>query len=81
MLLFLSCNACQSYRYAKMRQLRDGIIDNQCQSHLLFQALYPTYARSGDEWIVDPTKIIDICVHYFKELIGPQLLMTIMGTS
>ena len=24
---------CQSYRYAKMRQLRDGLIDNQCQSH------------------------------------------------
>ena len=21
---------CQSYRYAKMRQLRDGLIDNQC---------------------------------------------------
>ena len=48
-----------------------------------FQALHPTYARSnvvhvkqGDEWIVDPTTIIDICVHYFKELINPQLLMT-----
>ena len=35
---------CQSYRYAKMRQLRDRLIDNQCQSHLFFQALYPTYA-------------------------------------
>ena len=65
-----------------MRQLRDGLIDKQCQSHLFFQALHPTYARSnvvhvkqGDEWIMDPTTIIDICFHYFKELIGPQLLM------
>ena len=24
---------CQSYRYAKMRQLRDGLIDNQCPSN------------------------------------------------
>ena len=54
------------------------LIDNQCQSHLFFQALHPTYARSnvvhmkqGDEWIVDPSTIIDICVHYFKALIGP----------
>ena len=38
---------CQSYRHAKMRQLRDGLIDNQCQSHLFFQALHPTYARSN----------------------------------
>ena len=36
----------QSYSYAKMRQLRDRLIDNQCQSHLFFQALHPTYARS-----------------------------------
>ena len=63
--------------------MRDGLIDNQCQSHLFFQALHPTYARSnvvyvkqGDEWIVDPNTIMDICVHYFKELFGPQLLMT-----
>ena len=34
------------------------------------------HVKQGDEWIVDPTTIIDICVHYFKELIGPQLLMT-----
>ena len=34
------------------------------------------HVKQGDEWIVDPTKIIDICVHYFKEFIGPQLLMT-----
>ena len=53
---------CQSYRYAKMRQLRDGLIDNQRQPHLFFQALHPTYARSnvvhvkqGDELRVDPT--------------------------
>ena len=46
-------------------------------------ALHPTYAGSNvvhvqqrDEWIVDPTTIIDICVHYFKELIDPQLFMT-----
>ena len=32
--------------------------------------------KQGEELIVDPTTIIDICVHYFKELIGPQLLMT-----
>ena len=25
---------------------------------------------------MDPTTLIDICVHYFKELIGLQLLMT-----
>ena len=37
---------CQSYHYAKMRQLRDGLIDNQCQSHLFFQVLHPTYVRS-----------------------------------
>ena len=66
-----------------MRQRRDGLIDNQCQCHLFFQALQPTYEQSnvvhveqGDEWIVDPTTIIDLCVHYFKELIGPQLLTT-----
>ena len=74
---------CQSYRYAKMRQLRDELIDNQCQSHLFFQELHPNYAPSnvvhvkqGNEWIVDPTTIIDICVHYLKEFICPQLLMT-----
>ena len=45
--------------------------------------LHPTYARpnvvhvkQGDEWIVDPSIIIDICVSYFKQLIGPQLVMT-----
>ena len=71
----------QSYRYVKMRHLRDGLIDNQCRCHLFFQALHTTYARSnvvhvkqGDAWILDPSKIIDIRVHYFKELIGPQLL-------
>ena len=62
---------CQRFRYAKMRQLRDGLINNQCQSHLFFQALHPNYARSnvvhvkqGNEWIVDPTTIIDICVDW-----------------
>ena len=81
-MLEISQLQCQSHRYATMRQLRDGLIDNQCQSHLFFQALHPTYARSNvvhvkrrDEWIVDPKPIIDICFHYFKELIGPQLLM------
>ena len=34
------------------------------------------HVKQGDELIVDPTTIIGICVHYFKELIGPQLLMT-----
>ena len=64
----------------------DGLKDNQCQSHLFFQALQPTYARSNvvhvkqaEELIVDPTTIIDIRVHYFKEFIGPQLLMTNEG--
>ena len=28
----------------QMRQLRDELIDNQCESHLFFQALHPTYA-------------------------------------
>ena len=35
---------CQIYRYAKMQQLRDGLINNQCQSHLFFQMLHPSYA-------------------------------------
>ena len=35
---------CQSYRYSKLQQLRDGLIDHQCPSHLFFQALHPTYA-------------------------------------
>ena len=28
------------------------------------------------EWIMDSSTVIDTCGHYFKELIGPQLLMT-----
>ena len=32
--------------------------------------------KQGDEWTGDPTTIIDICIHYFKELIGPRLLIT-----
>ena len=81
--VFISQLQCQSYCYAKMRQLRDGLIDYQCQSHLFFQASHPTYARSnvvrvkqGYEWIMDPTTIFNIRVHYYKEFIGPQLLMT-----
>ena len=31
--------------------------------------------HQGDEFIVDPATIIDICVYYFKEFIDPQLLM------
>ena len=27
------------------------------------------HLKQGDEWIVDPSTIIDICVHYFKELL------------
>ena len=34
------------------------------------------HVKQWDEWIVDPSIIIDICVYYFKLLIGPQLLMT-----
>ena len=33
------------------------------------------HVKQGDEWIVGPSTIIDICVHHFKELIGPHLLM------
>ena len=82
MILFLSCNA-KDIGMRRCDNLRDGLIDNQCPSHLFFQALHPTYARSnvvhvkqGDEWIVDPSTIIDTCIHYFKELSGPQLLPT-----
>ena len=59
---------CQSYSYTNMRQLRDPLIDNQCQSHLFLQALYTIYAQSNvvhvkqrDKWIVDPTAIFDMC--------------------
>ena len=33
------------------------------------------HVKQEDAWIVDRSTIIEICVHYFKELIGPQLLM------
>ena len=45
--------------------------------------LHSTYTQSnvvhvkqGDEFVDDPTSIIDKHVHFFKELIYPQLLMT-----
>ena len=73
---------CQSYQSAKLRQLQDGIIDNQSQSHRFFQELYPSYARynvvqvkQGVDLIVDPIKVIDICIKHFKDLIGPQLVL------
>ena len=33
------------------------------------------HVKQGHEWILYSTTIIDLCVHYFKELLGPQLLM------
>ena len=74
---------CQSYRYAEMRQLRDGHVDNQCQSHLFVRPLHHAYAQSnvvhvkqGDEFILDLATLIVIRNHSFKQLIDPQLLMT-----
>ena len=34
------------------------------------------HVKQGHEFIVDLATITAICVHYIKELIGPQLLMT-----
>ena len=31
--------------------------------------------KRGDAIIVDPTTIVAICVHYFKEFLGSQLFM------
>ena len=49
---------------------------------MFFQALHHAHAGSNvvhvkqrDEFIVDPATLIAMCVHYFKELIDPQLLM------
>ena len=50
---------------------------------MFFQALDSTYAQSnavhvrqGDEFILDLVIIIVTYDHYFKELIGPQLIMS-----
>ena len=52
--------SCQSYQQTRLRQL-EGFIDNQSQSHMFFQGLRPSYARSnvvqtkiGDDIVVDP---------------------------
>ena len=53
--------SCQSYQKTRLCQLWEGFIDNQFQSHIFFQGLRPTYARSnvvqikiGDDIVVDP---------------------------
>ena len=73
---------CQSYQSTKLSQLQDGIIDNQSRSHRFFPKSYPSYARynvvqvkQGVDLIVDPIKVIDICINHFKDLIGPQLVL------
>ena len=54
--------SCQSYQQRSLCQLK-GFIDNQSQSHMFFQGLRPSYARSnvvqtkiGDDIVVDPAQ-------------------------
>ena len=48
---------------------------------MFFQGLRP-YAHSnvvqikiGDDIVVDPIKVIELCISHFKNLIGPQLII------
>ena len=34
--------SCQSYQQTRLRQLKEGFIDNQSQSHMFFQGLRPS---------------------------------------
>ena len=74
--------SCQSYQQTRLRQLKEGFIDNQSQSHMFFQGLRPPYARSnvvqikiGDDFVVDPVKVIELCITHFKNLIGPEMII------
>ena len=49
---------------------------------MFFQGLRPSYARSnvvqikiGDDIVVDPIKVIELCISHFKNLIGPELII------
>ena len=49
---------------------------------MFFHALRPPHARSnvvqikqGDEIVIDLVKVIEICIHYFQELIGPKVVI------
>ena len=74
--------ACQSYQQTRLCPLKEGFIDNQSQSHMLFQGLRPSYAHSnvvqikiGDDIIVDAIKVIELCISHFKNLIGPKFII------
>ena len=68
--------SCQSYQRTRLCQLKEGFIDNQSQTHMFFQGLRPSYARSnvvqikiGDDIVVDPIKVIEL-VH--RSVLSPS---------
>ena len=49
---------------------------------MFFQGLRPSYACSnavqikiGDDSVVDPIKVIELCISHFKSLIEPELII------
>ena len=72
---------CRSYQKTRPRQLQEGFIDNQSQSHMYFQGLRPSYASSNvvkikirDDIVVDPIKVIELCISHFKNLIWAKVV-------
>ena len=49
---------------------------------MFFPGLRPSYARSnvvqikiGADIVVDPIKVIELCISHFKNLIGPEFII------